>query len=166
MDDTPLHAAWCIASTPRAVSRLRAVIRDEIQAWRLPLDDDQLHTLLLISTELTTNALRYGDHDSITVELSVESSLASIRVTDGDAQATGEVVSSSASPEAESGRGLALVTFLATRWSVARNEHGKTVTAELALAASKPTSARGRSGLPVIPCRGATRACVRLLTAI
>jgi anti-sigma regulatory factor (Ser/Thr protein kinase) len=167
MDDTPLHSTWCIASTPQAVSRLRAVIRDAIQDWDLPLDDDQLHTLLLLSTELTTNALRYGDQESITVEISVESSLASIRVSDGDAQAAGSVVASSASPEAETGRGLALVTFLATRWSVERTEHGKAVTAELALTAidERIPAARGRSGFPAIPCGARSRTCVQVLAS-
>ena len=154
MDDTRYQATWRIESTARAVSRLRATIRDEVRSWGLSLDDDQHSTLLLLSAELTTNALRYGDQEIITVHIRVTSSTVSIRVTDGG-QATGLVVARQASTQAEDGRGLTLVALLSTRWSVERTEYGKAVTAELALPADG-----ARSPIPECRSRSSVVSCV------
>jgi len=59
------------------------------------------------------------------------------------------------------------VAFLATRWSVDRTEHGKAVTAELALTAidGRTSAASGRSGFRALPCGTGGRTCVQVLTS-
>ncbi len=164
MDDTRHQTTWHIESTARAVSRLRATIRDEVRSWGSVLNDDQLSTLLLLSAELTSNALRYGDQEIIAVRIRLTSSAVSVRVTDGG-QATGLVVARPSSTQAEDGRGLALVALLSTSWSVERTEYGKAVTAELALDANGPRSptfeCRGRSS--VVSCASSHRTAAGVL---
>lgn len=94
-------------------------------------------TLLMVS-ELVTNAVRHGSPD-IVLSLAVLSDRVRIAVQDrGEAL---PVVSARPSADRPAGRGLLIVAATASDWGVVREEgqQGKTVWAELPLAAEPPT---------------------------
>ncbi|MDT0547784.1 ATP-binding protein [Streptomyces lonegramiae] len=88
---------------------------------------------LLVLSELTTNAVRHGRVPGRYYEVRIAydaEKLIGIEVTDpGD----GLPVITDATPEAESGRGLAIVAAFAEAWGVRERVVGKTVWAQVRL---------------------------------
>jgi anti-sigma regulatory factor (Ser/Thr protein kinase) len=110
-------------AVPEARRKIVALVRD----WDVPLPDDTLGDLELLSTELITNAVRHTD-SSCAVAVRWTGVRVRVEVTDVS-QARPHRRHSS--PEAEGGRGLLLVESLATRWGSAPDPAGKTVWFEL-----------------------------------
>lgn len=105
-------AASAIAQARRAVDRLEA----------LDAHPDARFAVRLLVSELFTNAVKYGsDGRECRVRLAIEVAPATVRVEIGD---RGAGAPSAAAPmpdvERESGRGLAFLDALATRWGVVR----------------------------------------------
>ncbi|MEV6792557.1 ATP-binding protein [Streptomyces sp. NPDC051320] len=128
----PKDIEWRFPRRPRSVSRARALLAEQAHAWKVP--DEVTDTAVLLLSELMTNAVRHasvppGREVSARCILSDDTTL---RVEVADASSALPEVQHP-SLEAESGRGLALVTALATTWGTRPRPYGigKTVWFEL-----------------------------------
>jgi two-component sensor histidine kinase len=98
----------------------------------LPLSPALIDDVVLVATELVTNAIRHGEPLSggqVTVTWQVDGREVLIHVTDGGGSSQPRV--RHPSPRETSGRGLALVEALADRWGVDDSANGTTVWAAL-----------------------------------
>ncbi|MER6361852.1 ATP-binding protein [Kitasatospora sp. NPDC001527] len=101
-------ATWAVGQAPAAVARLRADVADVLQEWGVDADDDQLFAVVLVLTELVTNAGRYGRPclGLIDVDLWLEGRRVVIAVMDSSTDAP---VMREVGADGESGRGLRLI---------------------------------------------------------
>jgi anti-sigma regulatory factor (Ser/Thr protein kinase) len=105
-------------SEPRAVTAARLFVRRELTDVPADIRD----AAELMTSELTTNCVRHAGTDfEVTVDANEHIRIA---VTD---TGEGEPEVLSPAPTAESGRGLLIVSKLASRWGVIPAEPGKTV---------------------------------------
>ena len=104
---------------PRLVSTAGAFVREHAP----PLAPETADVLVLLTSELVTNAVLHGRSE---VCLEVEASSARLRVSvlDENSRRPVEVAED---PDALDGRGLALVGALAVRWGVEERSLGKAV---------------------------------------
>jgi anti-sigma regulatory factor (Ser/Thr protein kinase) len=108
-----------------AASSARAVVADAIRTWRVPVDTD---VALLLTSELVTNAVTHGGETGGTfVLLTVACDLARLRVDVHDGSGDLPVQNQLEPAEAETGRGLLLVTSLSAEWGFYRTPAGKAV---------------------------------------
>jgi anti-sigma regulatory factor (Ser/Thr protein kinase) len=112
-----------------APSRARAWISARLGSLPRPVTDD----ILLIASELVTNAVQHGEPD-IVLRLQIDAQNVRIEVSDGNAELPSV---SRAEPEIDrpTGRGLLIVAATASDWGVQRNADsaGKCVWAEVQL---------------------------------
>ncbi|MFI1503343.1 ATP-binding protein [Streptomyces sp. NPDC020597] len=132
----PKDIEWRLPRHARSAGRARALFREQAASWDLPQEVTDTAELLL--SELMTNAYRHAKVPAgreIWARCVVTEDR--IRVTVTDANDT-LPTPGTASLDAESGRGLALVAALADDWSAERREYGigKEVWFELALRAA------------------------------
>jgi anti-sigma regulatory factor (Ser/Thr protein kinase) len=100
------------------------VVEDAIRVWRVPVDTD---AAVLLTSELVTNAVMHGAQAAGTfVLLTVACEPAGLRVDVHDGSGDLPVVDE-APDDAESGRGLLLVTSLSAEWGFYRTSAGKAV---------------------------------------
>ncbi|MFF4759130.1 ATP-binding protein [Streptomyces sp. NPDC001292] len=117
----------------RSVGRARVLLLEQATSWKLP--DGVTETAVLLLSELMTNAYRHAKAPGREIRARcVLSDEGRLRISVADANDT-LPTPREASPEDESGRGLALVETLADDWGT---EHrpagiGKTVWFELEL---------------------------------
>ena len=135
----PKHIEWRLPRHPRSVSRARTLLREQATSWKLP--DDVAETAVLLLSELMTNAYRHAKvvpGREIWARCTVDDDSVRVWVTDANDTLPAP---RSASPDDESGRGLALVATLADDWGAERREPGigKEVWFELALRTATPT---------------------------
>lgn len=124
-------ALWRFPARPASVGRARRALSD----W-LPKDvPDALHAdLTLLTSELVTNAVRYGGGVEDRVELVVWAADGHYWLAVSDPGDGRPVMRQPPDVQRESGRGLLLVDALAAAWGVrARPYRGKSVVAGLAL---------------------------------
>lgn len=117
----------------RSAGRARVLLREQATSWKLP--DEVTETAVLLLSELMTNAYRHA-------KVSPGREIRARCVLDGDGRLRVSVTDANdtlpapreASPEDESGRGLALVAALADDWGAEPRPGGagKTVWFELA----------------------------------
>ncbi|GAA0619556.1 ATP-binding protein [Streptomyces crystallinus] len=110
--------------SPEEVARARRWTRDVLRAH--PRVDD----VVLVVSELGTNALTHTVGDALRVMLTVTEGRVTVAVTDSGGTPQGPKVTEAAE-EAIHGRGLSIVMALAHRLAVTGDETGRTVTAEL-----------------------------------
>ncbi|MFF7155288.1 DUF6907 domain-containing protein [Streptomyces sp. NPDC008139] len=110
-------------AVPEARRKIVALVRD----WDVPVSDDTLDDLELLSTELITNAVRYTD-SSCAVAVRWTGLRVRVEVTDVSPTRPHR---RHCSPEAEGGRGLLMVESLATAWGSTPDPAGKVVWFEL-----------------------------------
>ncbi len=138
---------WPTAGKDRVVAFQRSLVldpgttaarmaRDAVRGWLLewgftPIVDD----LVLIGSELVTNALRYG---SPPVEVSLSAYEAIIELVVCDRERGHPIQPERAASLAENGRGLALVDYLADQWGVTELLDGKQVWARLTTPTTHP----------------------------
>ena len=108
-------------NTPAAA---RAFARAAVEGAPVRIDD-----VALVVSELVTNAVVHGDGD---ITLHVVGTDGGVRVEVGDDNPDIARLPLDDKPSAESGRGLLLVSRLATDWGVRPAAPGKVVWAELA----------------------------------
>ncbi|MFD8805077.1 ATP-binding protein [Streptomyces sp. NPDC059597] len=127
--------AMSFTSTPRGARLARLFVSHCLDSWGHPYDSDVNETLTLISAELCANAVRHGrvPGRDFLVRLTTEAGdvvLLEVSDTRGERR---PAVFQPADPDAESGRGLLLVTALAHDWGVTdrRAGPGKTVWASV-----------------------------------
>lgn len=119
-------------STPRGARLARLFVSHCLDSWGHPYGSDVNETLTLITAELCSNAVRHGrvPGRDFHVRLTSEAGGGRLRLEVSDTRAERRpVVAPPAQPDAESGRGLLLVTALADDWGVTdrRRGPGKTV---------------------------------------
>ncbi|MCT2590876.1 ATP-binding protein [Streptomyces sp. N2-109] len=127
--------------TPHTVSRSRANLRAQLRAWGLSPDD--VATAELVLSELVTNAVQHAGNPpgrQVEVRFTLTDAPTLLRLEVSDActalpRPRTAALDLTPDPDAESGRGLLLVTALADGWGVTPRPHGigKTVWAELKL---------------------------------
>ncbi|MGW7364462.1 ATP-binding SpoIIE family protein phosphatase [Streptomyces sp. NPDC054841] len=117
-------ARWQLAPEPREVPRARRLVREQLAAWGL---DESAGTLELLVSELVTNAVRHTDSRRIELRL-VRTDALLCEVTD-EGHSLPTLLS--AGPDDESGRGLRVVSALASEWGTSRSGHGTSVWCEL-----------------------------------
>ncbi|MFD6905598.1 ATP-binding protein [Streptomyces sp. NPDC060077] len=124
--------AMAFTSTPRGARLARLFVAHCLDSWGHPHTGKVNETLTLITAELCANAVQHGrvPGRDFHVRLAVEADGARLRLEVSDTRTERRpLVASPADPDAESGRGLLLVTALADDWGVTdrRGGPGKTV---------------------------------------
>ena len=130
---------------PASAATARQFVEDTLGAWGC---DDFLDAARLLVSELVTNAVLHARTD---FELVLRVLRSGVRVEVRDGSAAAPVVRHY-EDEAMTGRGLALVEQMATRWGVQPNGKGKTVWFEI----GAPAPRRRRTG-PARPGRSCRR---------
>ena len=115
----PQRAAWVFAAEPRSVAQARRRIAERL----IGLPDDSLHVVLLLTSELVTNAVVHG---AGRVGVQVTWGNGSVRVAVRDRSPEWPVVPA-VDRHALGGRGLLLVADLSSDWGVLVGRTGKTV---------------------------------------
>ncbi|MFI2367720.1 SpoIIE family protein phosphatase [Streptomyces sp. NPDC018833] len=118
-------ATWDVPRDPAAVAPVRNACSRRLQEWGL---DDVGFTTELVLSELITNAIRYGS-EPIHVRLLYERALV-CEVSDGSS--TSPHLRRAATTD-EGGRGLFLVSQLASRWGTRYTPTGKVIWTEQSL---------------------------------
>ncbi|GAA2991976.1 hypothetical protein GCM10020229_00530 [Kitasatospora albolonga] len=144
------HSHLMLADTPNAVGWARRHTRDVLNRWQVP--PDLIDTVLLVVSELATNAIRHpgakqperltfaetAEVQTFLLDLQLHGQAVVVQVADHDPrppmlQHVGE--------EAESGRGIFLVEHMSSRWGHYQpTGGGKVVWAELRLGVQKPAA--------------------------
>jgi anti-sigma regulatory factor (Ser/Thr protein kinase) len=106
---------------PQAPSRARDFVR---QAYCDEHNASVLDEAALLVSELVTNAIRHGSPPLTTEVECVGTQGMQVRVSDGNPAVPAV---RAATPDAESGRGTALVDLLSDAWGVEPMDHGKAV---------------------------------------
>ena len=114
--------SWSLTPEPASVRHARSLIRDPMKRWSL---EDLVPVTELLVSELVTNALRYAKGE-ITLRLVLESALV-CEVHDCSPTLPRVL---NATRDDENGRGLQVVSQLASRWGVRRTHTGKVVWCE------------------------------------
>ena len=128
----PMSARQCripLLADAAAATAARSVVADAIRTWRVPVDAD---VAILLTSELITNAVTHGAPAAGTfVLLTIACDAAGLRVDVHDGSRDLPVLDTAlldGSPaEAETGRGLLLVTTLSDEWGFYRTPAGKAV---------------------------------------
>jgi anti-sigma regulatory factor (Ser/Thr protein kinase) len=112
-----------------AAAVARSVVEDTIRAWRVPVDQD---VAVLLTSELVTNAVTHGTPTAGTIVLlTVACDVSGLRVDvhdgSGDLPVLDTGLLDEGPAEAETGRGLLLVTSLSAEWGFYRTPTGKAV---------------------------------------
>jgi anti-sigma regulatory factor (Ser/Thr protein kinase) len=110
-----------LAATLAAAAQARAEIEETLRAWRVPLDPE---IPVLLTSELVANAVTHGagKHVILAVSYGCDELRVDVHDASGDLPVLADVP-----PEAESGRGLLLVTSLSSEWGFYRTPAGKAV---------------------------------------
>ncbi len=140
-----------LMADPAAAAAARSVLEDVIHAWGVPVDSD---VAILLASELVTNAVTHGTPAAGTfVLLTIACDAAFLRVDvhdgSGDLPVLDTGLIDEAPAEAETGRGLLLVTSLSAEWGFYRTPAGKAVYFTLELQPDmQATHINAGSGLP------------------
>ena len=118
-------------SDPEMVVAARRFVRERLRAWEVSEHSD---SAVLVASELVTNAVLHA-RTAVTLKVEVEGTTVRIEVFDENPRVP---VMSPCPPDATSGRGLALVTAMATAWGIENRGDGKVVWAEIGPGASDP----------------------------
>ncbi|MFE5166030.1 ATP-binding protein, partial [Streptomyces sp. NPDC056697] len=116
-------------STPRGARLARRLVSHRLAAWGYPYDSGPNETTTLIASELAANAVRHGRvpgrdfHVRLTAPLGDASG--TIRIEVSDTRTETRPTLTTAAPDAETGRGLYLVSQLAERWAVGPRSGGR-----------------------------------------
>ncbi|MEU1804037.1 ATP-binding protein [Streptomyces sp. NPDC019937] len=137
-ENPPSEFAMRFTSTPRGARLARRLVSHRLAAWGYPYDSSPNEITTLIASELCANAVRHGRvpgrdfHVRLTAPLDASGP---IRIEVSDTRTERLPALTTATPDAETGRGLFLVSQFAERWAVGPRPNGgpgKTVWAEIA----------------------------------
>lgn len=124
----PLRESWTIWRVPEAVGHARRFTRRTMRTWGVPRDD--IDTILLIVSELVTNALVHTD-GQVRLDLTLLDNR--LRVSVADTSPRTPVKATSIGWEATGGRGILLVEAMSETWGAVPVSGGKQVWAELSV---------------------------------
>jgi anti-sigma regulatory factor (Ser/Thr protein kinase) len=131
-----------LTAQPAAAPEARSQVLAAIRAWHVPVDPG---VAVLLTSELVTNAI--GHEAGQTITLAITCSYGQLRVDVHDTSRSLPVLVE-APADAETGRGLMLVTTLSADWGVYRTPAGKAVYFTLAFQPDLAESGvRGRQGV-------------------
>jgi serine/threonine-protein kinase RsbW len=119
-----------LPAVPASAAALRRRLAADLAGQ--PISPTLIDDVVLVATELVTNAIRHAEplaDGEVTVAWRVDGHEVLVRVTDGGASSRPRV--RHPSPRETSGRGLALVETLASRWGVEDAAGATTVWATL-----------------------------------
>jgi anti-sigma regulatory factor (Ser/Thr protein kinase) len=130
----PLTASVGLPPRLEAAALGRRFVRMVLAEWGF--EADSAYTVQLVTTELVSNAVRHAAADE---ELELSLVLEGDRVTVGlsDGSAIPPVVAA-LTHDAESGRGMSIITEVAAAWGTAERPTGKQVWARLELCRREP----------------------------
>ena len=118
-----------LSAGPTAAAAARSQVRAAIYAWDVPVDPA---AAVLLASELVTNAIRYETGETITLVISCACGQLRVDVHDTSCAAPMPV---DGPADAETGRGLLLVSSLSKEWGYYRTQAGKAVYFTLAFEA-------------------------------
>ncbi|MFI5883555.1 ATP-binding protein [Streptomyces sp. NPDC051554] len=118
------------SAEPQAPAKARAYVRDVLARDETPLDDERLDEILLVVSELVTNAYRYGTEPDDSLLVAVLTTPDRVRVEVHDPRRQRPRLRNE-SGERSRGRGLHIVDAIAARWDVDDRPFGKAVWAEM-----------------------------------
>ena len=128
-DPVEVRATLALSAVPQSAAKARKFITEICNAAEL--GENICATAALLTSELVTNAIRYGGSRAV-LEAAAPGGV--LRVSVRDDNPALPVVGPHPSPTAESGRGLQLVSALADDWGVEDTDNGgKAVWFELRL---------------------------------
>jgi len=104
---------------PAAAAAARTQVRAAICEWKVPVD---LDIAVLLASDLVTNAITHGDGETVT--LAIRCSRDQLRIDVYD-KSRSLPLGSGGPADADTGRGLILVTRLSTEWGSFRTPAGK-----------------------------------------
>jgi anti-sigma regulatory factor (Ser/Thr protein kinase) len=130
-----------LTAGPAAAAEARRQVRAAIYAWDIPVDQD---VAVLLTSELVTNAI--GHEVTGVIVLVVTCFRGQLRVDVHDTSRTLPALIA-APVDAETGRGLMLVTTLAAEWGFYRTPVGKAVYFTLAFGPDVAEGGRGPLGV-------------------
>lgn len=110
-----------LAPAPRAVREARAFVRACCAAAQIR--GDAFDTAVLLTSETVTNAFIHGRSEARLAVTATDGTLL-VEVGDDDTRAPRVAAQS---PDAVSGRGMAILETLADTWGVSDGDHGKVV---------------------------------------
>ncbi|CAL9660293.1 hypothetical protein SUDANB43_06952 [Streptomyces sp. enrichment culture] len=122
----PLRESWSVWRLPEAVRHARRFTRRTLRSWGVP--DDDVDGVLLIVSELVTNALVHTD-GKVRLDLTLISGR--LRVAVADASPRTPVKPTSIGWEATGGRGILLVEAMSSTWGTLPVSGGKQVWSEI-----------------------------------
>lgn len=121
------------SSSPKGARLARLLSLQQLHEWAVPFGSETSETAALIVAELAANAVTHGRLPGRDFELRLCLAGGTLRIEVADARAE-RVPRCPAATDAESGRGLLIVSALAARWGAGpRLGIGKTVWAEIDL---------------------------------
>jgi anti-sigma regulatory factor (Ser/Thr protein kinase) len=127
-----------LATGPAAAAEGRREVRAAVCAWDVPVD---LDTAVLLTSELVTNAIRHEAGQAVTLVISCYTGHLRVDVHD---TSPAWPAAADVPADAETGRGLMLVSTLATEWGVDPTPVGKAVYFTLAFESDLASAAGGR----------------------
>jgi anti-sigma regulatory factor (Ser/Thr protein kinase) len=125
-----------------AVRHARMLIRDPLKRWGL---EDLIDASELLVSELVTNAIKYANNGEVLLRLILEPDSLVCEVHDSS-PALPRVLQ--VDKDAENGRGLHVVSQMATRWGARRTPTGKVVWCEQTLPAEVTEAMLAALGIP------------------
>jgi serine phosphatase RsbU (regulator of sigma subunit)/anti-sigma regulatory factor (Ser/Thr protein kinase) len=125
-----------------AVRHARMLIRDPLKRWGL---EDLIDASELLVSELVTNAIKYANNGEVLLRLILEPDSLVCEVHDSS-PALPRVLQ--VDKDAENGRGLHVVSQMATRWGARRTATGKVVWCEQTLPAEVTEAMLAALGIP------------------
>lgn len=143
-------AGWLVPHSPQSVGLVRRQVAADLRA--AGAGAEVVDDVALVVSELVGNAVRHGralPGGGLRAHWDVARGVVRLEVEDGGS-GPGGAGPRVASASAESGRGLALVGLLATRWGSADTPSGTAVWAELPAVAAGPALAPSPS-VAVVP---------------
>ncbi|MCU1693109.1 MAG: putative histidine kinaserelated ATPase domain protein [Frankiales bacterium] len=123
----PLRARIDLPLQEHACATARRTARLLLGTWDV-VDDDRVHDVLVVVSELVGNAVRHGDV-RVSLDLQLDPDGLVVAVSDGAATLPRQRLDED--DQAENGRGLAIVQALAAAWGTDELPDGKRVWARL-----------------------------------
>lgn len=117
-------------SSDKASTQARRYVREVLRHEEKPLDPDRLADVLLVVSELVTNAYRYGTEPGDSLLVKVLTTDERVRIEVHDPRRKRPHLRNESGERAR-GRGLHIVDALAARWDVDDRPFGKAVWAEV-----------------------------------
>ncbi|MDQ0994527.1 anti-sigma regulatory factor (Ser/Thr protein kinase) [Streptomyces sp. V3I7] len=122
----PLRESWTVWRVPEAVAHARRFTRRALRAWDVP--EDQADSVLLVVSELVTNALVHAAGE---VRLDLTRVNHRLRVAVADGSPRTPVRPTTICWEATGGRGILLVEAMSAAWGTVPVSGGKQVWADI-----------------------------------